>query len=238
MNSFFNPKTSEVFQNTVDNNRFCGQYAGCKQGCPILAARHETDCTEWINQHPHQAARLMGYEVVGCSSCENRYDGEVKDCCLKCRNYSEYKPTCSSTHADEKPKAATEIIREQAEYQESIVSTTRIMLACFGTGADTAKLIMAVTEAQNAIFAANQLYALLGSIREASDEDIIRNIHEKEETNQLELRKIRKKLTELRNTFAKDIQAAMQREYANKVLQETVDLIKKNTAKLKHSGGN
>lgn len=60
---FRNPETGEVFENTCDDVTFCGQYKGCI-GCPIGDAKQNYDCTYWINHHPHEAARLMGYEVV------------------------------------------------------------------------------------------------------------------------------------------------------------------------------
>lgn len=60
---FRNPETGEVFENTCDDVTFCGQYKRCI-GCPIGDAKQNCECTYWINHHPHEAARLMGYEVV------------------------------------------------------------------------------------------------------------------------------------------------------------------------------
>jgi len=63
---FRNPETGEVFENTCDDTAFCGQYE-CGIGgidCPVGYAKQNHDCTEWVNKHPHEAARLMGYEVV------------------------------------------------------------------------------------------------------------------------------------------------------------------------------
>ena len=60
---FRNPETGEVFENTCDDVTFCGHYKGCI-GCPIGDAKQNYDCTYWINHHPHEAARMMGYEVV------------------------------------------------------------------------------------------------------------------------------------------------------------------------------
>lgn len=60
---FRNPKTGEVFENTYDDITFCGRYKGCI-GCPIGEVKQNYDCTDWVNKHPEEAARLMGYEVV------------------------------------------------------------------------------------------------------------------------------------------------------------------------------
>lgn len=240
---FINPKTGEMFQNTVDDNRFCGQYAGCKQGCPVLAARHGTDCTEWLNQHPHQAARLMGYEVVGCSSCENRYDGEVKDCCLKCRDFSEYKPVhvpnsttseIGSVHANEEPKTALEIIRKQAETQESVISINRVAVSCCGLTANSDELVDTLNQVENARFASGQLYALLGSFvgRNPSAKEVVQAIRRKMNFNEQESTKSREKLIRMNcnTSFAKHVQTVVQREYANQILQETINQIGDSTA--------
>lgn len=69
---FRNPETGEVIENTYEDTTFCGQYKGCIN-CPVEAARQSHDCTEWVDKHPYESARLMGYEVVEedekCSTC-------------------------------------------------------------------------------------------------------------------------------------------------------------------------
>lgn len=60
---FRNPETGETFGNTYDDTAFCGQYVGCIN-CPVGNVELNYDCTEWVNENPHEAARLMGYEVV------------------------------------------------------------------------------------------------------------------------------------------------------------------------------
>lgn len=60
---FRNLETEEAFENTCDDTTFCGQYIGCIN-CPVGNVKLNYDCTEWVNEHPHEAARLMGYEVV------------------------------------------------------------------------------------------------------------------------------------------------------------------------------
>lgn len=59
---FRNPKTGEVYQNIkVALNSFpCPQKISCED-CSL----NDNKCSEkWVNEHPIEAARLMGYEVV------------------------------------------------------------------------------------------------------------------------------------------------------------------------------
>ena len=48
------------------NNEFCEMQKSCDT-CPLDEPSHkkeDTSCVDWCNEHPHEAARLMGYEVV------------------------------------------------------------------------------------------------------------------------------------------------------------------------------
>ena len=48
------------------NNEFCDRQKSCDT-CPLDEPSHkkeDTSCVDWCNEHPHEAARLMGYEVV------------------------------------------------------------------------------------------------------------------------------------------------------------------------------
>ena len=72
------------------NNEFCERQKSCDT-CPLDEPSHkkeDTSCVDWCNEHPHEAARLMGYEVVEddhynssgkCGICEKSipdgYDG-------------------------------------------------------------------------------------------------------------------------------------------------------------------
>ena len=61
------------------NNEFCERQKSCDT-CPLDDPSHkkeDTSCVDWCNEHPHEAARLMGYEVV-----------------------EEHTPTHEKTHAD------------------------------------------------------------------------------------------------------------------------------------------
>ena len=62
------------------NNEFCERQKSCDT-CPLDEPSHkkeDTSCVDWCNEHPHEAARLMGYEVVEDDSCKNctHYKGE------------------------------------------------------------------------------------------------------------------------------------------------------------------
>ena len=75
---FQNPKTGEVFENTCDDITFCGHYKGCID-CPIGNIKQNYDCTEWINKHPHEAARLMGFKVVEDETVLTKNDSKDKN---------------------------------------------------------------------------------------------------------------------------------------------------------------
>lgn len=60
----FRSKTGEAFEDIVAARfAFCGQK--CRE-CPISCWNNEdkTRCDLYCHAHPHEAARLMGYEVV------------------------------------------------------------------------------------------------------------------------------------------------------------------------------
>ena len=62
---FRNPETGEVFHNLQQaSEAFCSTYDSFCQGCPIDKVNDACSCLAWIKEHPHEAARLMGYEVV------------------------------------------------------------------------------------------------------------------------------------------------------------------------------
>ena len=59
---FRDPKTGKVYQNAraALDSFPCPQRVSC-ENCKFDGNK----CTEkWVNEHPHEAARLMGYEVV------------------------------------------------------------------------------------------------------------------------------------------------------------------------------
>src|SRR5699024_492615 len=62
------------------NNEFCNRQKSCDT-CPLDEPSHKkenTSCVDWCNEHPHEAARLMGYEVV---------EDEPEKTCDSCKHY-------------------------------------------------------------------------------------------------------------------------------------------------------
>lgn len=78
----FRSKTGEIVN--AESYRFCGKNDGRCKECPLFQkistvidrGMNADKCNKWVNEHPHEAARLMGYEVVEdgqyiCPSCGN-----------------------------------------------------------------------------------------------------------------------------------------------------------------------
>ena len=62
---FRNPETGEVFDNIqAAAHPFCARHSCFYNNCPLNGAIKDEICERWIENHPHEAARLMGYEVV------------------------------------------------------------------------------------------------------------------------------------------------------------------------------
>ena len=74
---FRNPETGEVFTDEHAHGKFCiGR--SCYE-CPMnQASPVQETCVGFRKSHPHEAARLMGYEVVEDDSCKSctHYKGE------------------------------------------------------------------------------------------------------------------------------------------------------------------
>lgn len=85
---FRNPETGEVFDVRTGAERFC--YGKECDTCPIYNRCPNDFCSEWAADHPHKAARLMGYEVVeddeprtcfNCIGCEIEKDFDPQEGC-------------------------------------------------------------------------------------------------------------------------------------------------------------
>ena len=62
---FRNPETGEVFLSISSAaDYFCRENDCFLQTCPLKEKTDGKPCVDWANAHPHEAARLMGYEVV------------------------------------------------------------------------------------------------------------------------------------------------------------------------------
>ena len=63
---FHDPETGEVVSIPVAVSRYCktkGRWC-CKCSLPGAMNQSEKPCEPWAEAHPHEAARLMGFEVV------------------------------------------------------------------------------------------------------------------------------------------------------------------------------
>lgn len=101
MQKFKNPETGEVLSISDAVDKYCKQ-RWCDNCClrePI--GDPDKVCADWAEAHPHEAARLMGYEVVEENPCETCHEGWVKpseigkpgerckDVCEKYKNWRE-----------------------------------------------------------------------------------------------------------------------------------------------------
>lgn len=92
---FRNLETKEKVSISEMMNNWCGGKTCRGKKCPIndLAEKNEMsgrECEKWINNHPHEAARLMGFEVVeddeprtcfNCIGCEIEKDFDPQEGC-------------------------------------------------------------------------------------------------------------------------------------------------------------
>lgn len=69
---FRNPETGEVYDvlGSCSKSGFCEKYDNCLI-CPIYKHKDRETCAGWVKNNPHEAARLMGYEVVDCHPLSN-----------------------------------------------------------------------------------------------------------------------------------------------------------------------
>lgn len=86
------------------NNEFCERQKSCDT-CPLDEPSHkkeDTSCVDWCNEHPHEAARLMGYEVVEeyTETHEKSYKEANMDKPLKDWTLGEAKEYCTSRNGN------------------------------------------------------------------------------------------------------------------------------------------
>ena len=82
---FRNPETGEVFLSISSaTDYFCRENDCFLEKCPLKNQTDGRACVDWVNDHPHEAARLMGYEVVEddytftIKLCDNRIDKDYE----------------------------------------------------------------------------------------------------------------------------------------------------------------
>lgn len=64
---FKNPQTDEIYNVTYKNNcnlsGFCDTIDSCNE-CFVKDKKGGQNCTQWVLQHPYEAADMFGYEVI------------------------------------------------------------------------------------------------------------------------------------------------------------------------------
>lgn len=78
---FRDPKSGDVFEDITNAAEdFCYLEDCDYNRCPIDGRTGGTSCADWINAHPAEAARLMGYEVVEDTATGETPDGKPCIC--------------------------------------------------------------------------------------------------------------------------------------------------------------
>lgn len=69
---FIDLKTGEEF--ATGTLRFCGEHIRNRcASCPMKKIQKTGDCKTWVRQHPLEAAKLMGYGIVGTEKDEIKF---------------------------------------------------------------------------------------------------------------------------------------------------------------------
>lgn len=97
---FRNKETGEVLDDILEvTDRYCMNHNCLWQICPMEEAAEEESCGTWAKDHPHEAAHLMGYEMVendelrtcfNCIGCEIEKDFDPQE---ECKNWVKRKET-------------------------------------------------------------------------------------------------------------------------------------------------
>lgn len=78
------------------NNEFCERQTSCNT-CPLddpSRKKENMSCVDWCNEHPHEAARLMGYEVVveHTQTHEKTHTDAIENACVQSEEANMDKP--------------------------------------------------------------------------------------------------------------------------------------------------
>lgn len=97
MPKFRDPQTGEIYDTDAsDCNRsgFCEKYE-CPE-CPVYTETRDDSCVKWVNANPHEAAKLMGYELLDRPCRKPLKDWTIKECKEYCNSYhEEYGRSCA-----------------------------------------------------------------------------------------------------------------------------------------------
>lgn len=72
----FRSKTGEVMSIRNARYTFCATKENCSE-CPLEDVDDSLDCEEWSEYNPHEAARLMGYEVVEDDASTSKFNASL-----------------------------------------------------------------------------------------------------------------------------------------------------------------
>lgn len=93
---FRNPETGEVIPIYVALSRYCDTKGGwcCKCSLPGAMNQPENPCAPWVELHPHEAASLMGYEVVEehTQTHEKTHADAIENACVQSEEANMDKP--------------------------------------------------------------------------------------------------------------------------------------------------
>lgn len=120
------------------NNEFCDRQKSCDT-CPLDEPSHKkenTSCVDWCNEHPHEAARLMGYEVVEdevynspteypCSTCDHGWGSlstkGIKSCHETCQELQAWKTSKYKKETNDEVHEWTENTRIGVQNGEFVI---------------------------------------------------------------------------------------------------------------------
>ncbi len=147
---FRNPKTGEVFEVIgCCNAKFCKHIESCLD-CPILTHRGASKCADYVNEHPYEAAKLMGYEVVGCNA---KFCKHIESC-LDCPILTHRGASKCADYVNEHPYEAAKLMGYEVVEEKEM---PKINISKF---TDNNKIVVQCKTEEEAKMFCNELYKL------------------------------------------------------------------------------